>query len=139
MDIEKEASALWKKLEQIKFKLDNPYLTSTKRAQLEDQVDAINAQLKAFEQQLTQKSRGQHTSEASITDAKGKAFPGRMPWENHSMNCLTWPTDCKENIQWVGQGKGPLAAKSSAALNKYLKSIMSIKYTEIPSLLIQNK
>ena len=54
MDIEKEASALRKKLEQIKFKLDNPDLTPTKRAQLEDQVDAINTQLKAFEQQLTQ-------------------------------------------------------------------------------------
>ena len=54
MDIEKEASALWKKVEQIKFKLDNPDLTPTKRAQLEDQVDAINTQLKAFEQQLTQ-------------------------------------------------------------------------------------
>ena len=23
------------------------------------------------------------------------------------MNCLTWPTDCKENIQWVGQGERP--------------------------------
>ena len=54
MDIEKEASALRKKLEQIKFKFDNPDLTPTKRAQLEDQVDAINTQLKAFEQQLTQ-------------------------------------------------------------------------------------
>ena len=54
MDIEKEASALRKKLEQIKFKLDNPDLTPTKRAQLEDQIDAINTQLKAFEQQLTQ-------------------------------------------------------------------------------------
>ena len=54
MDIEKEASALWKKLEQIKFKLDNPDLTPTKRAQLEDQVKAINTQLKSFEQQLTQ-------------------------------------------------------------------------------------
>ena len=54
MDIEKQASALRKKLEQIKFKLDNPDLTPTKRAQLEDQVDAINTQLKAFEQQLTQ-------------------------------------------------------------------------------------
>ena len=53
-NIEKEASALRKKLEQITFKLDNPDLTPTKRAQLEDQVDAINAQLKAFEQQLTQ-------------------------------------------------------------------------------------
>ena len=53
MDIEKEASALWKKLEQIKFKLGNPDLTPIKRAQLEDQVDAINTQLKAFEQQLT--------------------------------------------------------------------------------------
>ena len=54
MDIEKEASALRKKLEQIKFKLDNPDLTPAKRGQLEDQVDAINMQLKAFEQQLTQ-------------------------------------------------------------------------------------
>ena len=54
MDIEKEASALRKKLEQIKFKLDNPDLTPAKRAQLKDQVDTINTQLKAFEQQLTQ-------------------------------------------------------------------------------------
>ena len=29
-----------------------------------------------------------------------------MYWESRSMNCLTWPTDCKENIQWVGQGEG---------------------------------
>ena len=50
------------------------------------------------------------------------------------MNRLTWPTDCKENIQWVGQGKGPLAVKSSAAVNKYhLKLNMSIKFTEIPT------
>ena len=34
------------------------------------------------------------------------------------MNRLTWPTDCTVNIQWVGQGEGLLADKSSAALNK---------------------
>ena len=50
MDIEKEASALQKKLEQIKVKLDNPDLTPTKLAQLEEHIDAINTQLKAFEQ-----------------------------------------------------------------------------------------
>ena len=54
MDIDQQASTLHKKLEQIKFKLDNPDLSANKRKQLEDQVDAINAQLKAFEQQLTQ-------------------------------------------------------------------------------------
>ena len=51
MDINKQASALHKKLEQITFKLDIPNLSANKRKQLEDQVDAINAQLK---QQLTQ-------------------------------------------------------------------------------------
>ena len=37
------------------------------------------------------------------------------------MNHLTWPIDCKENIQWVGQGKGPLAAKSSAGIEQIFK------------------
>ena len=54
MDIDQQASALRKKLEQIKFKLDNPNLSANTRMQLEDQVDAITAQLKALEQQLTQ-------------------------------------------------------------------------------------
>ena len=54
MDIDQQASVLHKKLEQIKFKLDNPDLSANKRKQLEDQVDVINAQLKAFEQHLTQ-------------------------------------------------------------------------------------
>ena len=37
-------------------------------------------------------------------DLKGKPS-WAMYWESYSMNCLTWPTDCKENIQWVGQFK----------------------------------
>ena len=54
MDIEKQAGVLRRKLEKINFKLDNPALKADKRKELEDEVDAIKAQLKAFEQQLTQ-------------------------------------------------------------------------------------
>ena len=51
---------------------------------------------------------------------------------------LNWPTDCKAYSTVGWPGKGPLTAKSSAALNKYhLKSNMSIKYkyTEIHNLI----
>ena len=54
MDIEKQAGALCKRLEKIKYKLGNPSLKADKRQELEEEVDAITAQLKAFEQQLTQ-------------------------------------------------------------------------------------
>ena len=47
---------------------------------------------------------------------------------------LNWLTNCNAYCTVGWPGKGPLAAKSSAALNKYnLKSIMSVKYTEIPT------
>ena len=54
MDIEKQAGVLCKRLENIKYKLDNPALKADKRKELEEGVDAITAQLKAFEHQLTQ-------------------------------------------------------------------------------------
>ena len=80
MDIDQQATALRKKLEQIKFKLDNPDLIATKRKQLEDQVDAINAQLKTFEQQLTplgvMKIKRTMHQWGRYHSRKGKAFPG---------------------------------------------------------------
>ena len=51
-----------------------------------------------------------------IIGGQGLSLLGALHWESHSMTCLSWPTDY--NIQWVGQGEGSLAAKSSAALNK---------------------
>ena len=45
---------LTQKLEKIYFKIDNPALKADKRKELEDEVDAIKAHLKAFEQQLIQ-------------------------------------------------------------------------------------
>ena len=54
MDIEKQAGILYKRLEKINYKLDNPSLKADKRQQLEEVVDTITEQLKAFEQQLTQ-------------------------------------------------------------------------------------
>ena len=54
MDIEKQADVLCKKLEKINFKLDNPALKVDKRKEFKDKENAIKAQLKAFEQQLTQ-------------------------------------------------------------------------------------
>ena len=54
MDIEKQAGVLCKKLEKINFKLDNPALKVDKRKEFKDKENAIKAQLKAFEQQLTQ-------------------------------------------------------------------------------------
>ena len=54
MDIEKQAGVLCKRLEKINYKLDNPALKANKRKELEEEVDAITAQLKAFEHQLTQ-------------------------------------------------------------------------------------
>ena len=127
MNIQKQASALWKKLEQLKFILDNPDLTPTKRAQLEDQLDAINAQLKAFEQQLTQ---------LRVTKIKrtmyqwGKYYVERAkPSWGYVLGkpfneLLNWPTDCKHTYSTVGwPGEGPLAAKSSAALSKQINII----------------
>ena len=60
-------------------------------------------------------------SKVFITGGLRLSLPWAVYWESHSMNHLSWPTDCKENIQWVGQGKGSLAAESSAALNKQTK------------------
>ena len=53
MDTDQQAAVLHKNLEKLKYKLDNPDLSTNKRKQLEDEVDAINTQLKAFEAQLT--------------------------------------------------------------------------------------
>ena len=125
IDIEKQASALRKKLEQIKFKLDNPDLTPTKRAQLEDQVDAINAQLNNLHNLGSQNSRGQCTSEASITGERGKPSQGYVLGKPFNKP-FNWPTDCKtySTVGWPGEG--PLAEKSSAALNtqrNYVKHV----------------
>ena len=54
MDIEKQAGVLHKRLEKINYELDNPVLKADKRQELEQEVEAITAQLKAFEHQLTQ-------------------------------------------------------------------------------------
>ena len=54
MDIEAQAAKLYKKLEKLNWQLiNNPDLTQTKRKKLEDGVDQIKQQLKAFEAQLT--------------------------------------------------------------------------------------
>ena len=53
MDTEKQAGVLHQRLEKIKYKLYNPSLKANKRQQLEEKVDTITEQLKAFEQQLT--------------------------------------------------------------------------------------
>ena len=62
------------------------------------------------------------------------------------MNCLTGQLIVKHTVGWPGEG--PLAAKSSAALNKqidshkigfYFMSNMSNKYTEIPTLFMQKQ
>ena len=50
MDIEKQAGVLHKRLEKINYKLDNLSLKADKRQQLEEEVDTITEQLKAFEQ-----------------------------------------------------------------------------------------
>ena len=42
--------------------------------------------------------------------------PGGMYWKSHSMNHLTGQLIVKHTVGWPGEG--PLAAKSSAALNK---------------------
>ena len=49
MDTDQQAAVLRK----LKYKLDNLDLSTNKRKQLEDKVDAINTQLKAFKAQLT--------------------------------------------------------------------------------------
>ena len=54
MDTKKQAGVLHKRLEKINYKLDNPAFKADKRKELEQEVDAITAQLKAFEHQLTQ-------------------------------------------------------------------------------------
>ena len=64
---------------------------------------------------------------------KGKPSQGYVLGKQFS-ELLNWPTDCNAHctVGWLGEE--PLAAKSSAALNKYhLKSNMLIKYTEIPT------
>ena len=55
MDIEAQAAKLGKKLEKlINWQLiNNPDLTQAKRKKLEDEVDQIKQQLKAFEAQFT--------------------------------------------------------------------------------------
>ena len=54
MDIEKEVGKLCKKLEKLNWQLtNNPDLTYTKRQRIEDEVDQIKEQLRAFEAQLT--------------------------------------------------------------------------------------
>ena len=47
------------------------------------------------------------------------SLPGAMYWESHSMNCLTGQliVHTYSTVGWPGEG--PLADKSSAALNKY--------------------
>ena len=49
---------------------------------------------------------------------QGQSPPGAMYWESHSMNCLTGQliTHTYSTVGWPG--KGLLADKSSAALNK---------------------
>ena len=54
MDIEKKAGVLCIRLEKINYKLNNLALKAYKRKELEEEVDAITTQLKAFEYQLTQ-------------------------------------------------------------------------------------
>ena len=54
MDTEAQAAKLRKKLEKLNWQLiNNPDLTQAKRKKLEDEVDQIKQQLKAFEAQLT--------------------------------------------------------------------------------------
>ena len=54
MDIEAQAAKLYKKLEKLNWQLiNNTDLTQAKRKKLEDEVDQIKQQLKAFETQLT--------------------------------------------------------------------------------------
>ena len=54
MDIEAQAAKLRKKLEKLNWQLiNNPDLTQAKRKKLEDEVDQIKQQLKAFEAELT--------------------------------------------------------------------------------------
>ena len=54
MDIEAKAAKLHKKLEKLNWQLtNNPGLTQTKRQRIEQEVDQIKEQLKAFEAQLT--------------------------------------------------------------------------------------
>ena len=54
MDIDKQAAVLRKKLEKLKWQLENnPDLTKTKRKKLKDKVEAIEEKLKAFEGKLT--------------------------------------------------------------------------------------
>ena len=57
MDIKAQAAKLRKKLEKLNWQLiNNPDLTQAKRKKLEDEVDQIKQQLKAFEAQLTGKA-----------------------------------------------------------------------------------
>ena len=54
MDIQAQAAKLRKKLEKLNWQLtNNPDLTQTKRQRIEEEVDQIKEQLKAFEAQLT--------------------------------------------------------------------------------------
>ena len=54
MDIDAQAAKLHKKLDKLNWQLvNNPDLTETKRQRLEDEVNQIKEQLKAFQAQLT--------------------------------------------------------------------------------------
>ena len=66
----------------------------------------------------------------------------------HSMNCLTWPTDCKTysglakvRSHWQLRALQHWTNKQidTLKIGFYFMSNMSIKYTEIPTLLIKNK
>ena len=125
MDIDAQAAKLHKKLDKLNWQLiNNPDLTKTKRQRIEDEVNQIKEQLKAFEAQLTPLTCAWNTPALGGYPGGTRAKPSwGLYWESRSMNRLTWPTDCTANIQWVGQDKGLLADKSSAALNKQIDTI----------------
>ena len=80
MDVDKQAAPLRKKIEKLQWQIDNRVLSEDQIRPKREQTDTLKQQIQALGWQLPQlqvtKVVHRHTSEASITEAKGKAFPG---------------------------------------------------------------
>ena len=73
-----------------------------------------------------------------ILGGQGQSLPGAMYWESCSMNWLTGQliAHTYSTVGWPG--KGLLADKSSAALNKQNKNLIDTQTSETMSITLDN-
>ena len=83
---------------------NNAVLTQEQKDNKQKEIDKIKEQIEAFESKLTAlkiTKLVRSTHKVGITGGPELSLPGAMCWESHSMNCLTWSTDCKHIVDWA--------------------------------------